>query len=129
MHSFICIYIYLYLLIYFYYYFRAKQSKRGIFSAEKPKPRSFVDLTEKFRISATDNKETKDTADLNQRKVSAKAHQFLQFLQKEESLNGVVEHVFSGTRLKVFVPKHNCMIFFVLSGKYNNIQIFTYSLI
>ncbi|CAI5724755.1 unnamed protein product [Peronospora farinosa] len=47
---------------------------------------------------------------------STKAKQFLPFLKRERSTRAVVEHVYSATRLKLFVPKENCLINFVVAG-------------
>ncbi|KAK1933976.1 Ribonuclease TUDOR 1 [Phytophthora citrophthora] len=47
---------------------------------------------------------------------ATKAKQFLPFLTRERSTRAVVEHVYSATRVKLFVPKENCLINFVVAG-------------
>lgn len=47
---------------------------------------------------------------------SVKAKQYLPFLSREKTLRAVVEYVYSGTRVKLFVPKENCMVNFVIAG-------------
>ncbi|KAL4085983.1 hypothetical protein PRIC1_014607 [Phytophthora ramorum] len=47
---------------------------------------------------------------------STKAKQFLPFLTRERSTRAVVEHVYSATRVKLFVPKENCILNFVVAG-------------
>ncbi|GMF26517.1 unnamed protein product [Phytophthora lilii] len=47
---------------------------------------------------------------------ATKAKQFLPFLTRERSTRAVVEHVYSATRVKLFVPKENCLLNFVVAG-------------
>ncbi len=47
---------------------------------------------------------------------SNKARQYLPFLTREKTMKAVVESVYAAHRFKVYVPKENCMINFVLSG-------------
>lgn len=47
---------------------------------------------------------------------ATRARQYLPFLTREKMTRAVVEHVYSGTRVKLFVPKENCMINFVIAG-------------
>uniref|UniRef100_A0AAR2JJZ8 TNase-like domain-containing protein n=1 Tax=Pygocentrus nattereri TaxID=42514 RepID=A0AAR2JJZ8_PYGNA len=46
-----------------------------------------------------------------------KAKQFLPFLQRAGRSEAVVEYVFSGSRLKLYMPKETCLITFLLAGK------------
>lgn len=45
-----------------------------------------------------------------------KARQFLPFLQRAGRSEAVVEYVFSGSRLKLYMPKETCLITFLLAG-------------
>nr|XP_032804965.1 staphylococcal nuclease domain-containing protein 1 [Petromyzon marinus] len=45
-----------------------------------------------------------------------KAKQFLPFLQRAGRSEAIVEHVFSGSRIKLFLPKETCLITFLLAG-------------
>ncbi|PRP74122.1 hypothetical protein PROFUN_06447 [Planoprotostelium fungivorum] len=54
-------------------------------------------------------------ADLSQKDQLAKAKQFLPSLQRSGKTKGVIEHVFSGSRFKIYVPRESCMITFVLA--------------
>ncbi|TDH69496.1 hypothetical protein CCR75_002259 [Bremia lactucae] len=47
---------------------------------------------------------------------ATKAKQFLPFLKREQSIRAVVEHVYSATRVKLYVSKENCLINFVVAG-------------
>lgn len=47
-----------------------------------------------------------------------KARQFLPFLQRAGRSEAVVEYVFSGSRLKLYMPKDTCLITFLLAGKF-----------
>jgi len=57
-----------------------------------------------------------DISLLNTPKEVAKARQFLPSLKRAGKQRGVVEFVFSGSRLKVFIPKEGCQIAFALAG-------------
>ncbi|NXV36678.1 SND1 protein, partial [Rissa tridactyla] len=46
-----------------------------------------------------------------------KAKQFLPFLQRAGRSEAVVEYVFSGSRLKLFMPKETCLITFLLAAE------------
>ena len=45
-----------------------------------------------------------------------KAKAFLPFLQRAGRMEGVVEFVASGSRLRVYIPRETCLITFLLSG-------------
>lgn len=72
----------------------AKSSRKGIHSGKASGIHRYTDLT----------------AD------STKAKQYLPFLRREKVVRGVVQFVSSGTRVKLFIPKENCLINFVISG-------------
>lgn len=46
-----------------------------------------------------------------------KAKLFLPFLQRAGRSEAVVEYVFSGSRLKLYLPKETCLITFLLAGR------------
>lgn len=46
----------------------------------------------------------------------SKAKQFLHSLQRAGRINGIVEFVASGSRLRVYVPKETCVITLLLAG-------------
>jgi staphylococcal nuclease domain-containing protein 1 len=50
------------------------------------------------------------------KQLSAKAKQYLVFLQREKQVNAVVEFVFSASRFKLLVPKEHVMLSFSLAG-------------
>ena len=72
----------------------ARKAKKGIFSRPPPPVPRIADL-------AADTKQ-------------AKSH--FPFLQRARSHRGVVEHVVSGGRVKVFLPGENCYVMFAISG-------------
>ncbi|EQC42645.1 hypothetical protein SDRG_00373 [Saprolegnia diclina VS20] len=45
-----------------------------------------------------------------------KAKQYLPFLQREKTMRAVVEAVYAGNRFKVYVPKENCTVNFIVAG-------------
>ena len=47
----------------------------------------------------------------------AKAKQFLPFLQRAGRMEGVVEYVASGSRIRLYIPRETCLITFLLSGE------------
>ena len=73
---------------------KAREDKRGLHSAKEPPVRRFTDLTSD----------------------SGKAKSYLAFLQRDGVVPAVVEYVFAGGRVKVFVPRENCEVMFGLSG-------------
>lgn len=96
---------------------RAIQSKQGLHGGQTPKTRPILDLTEKTRPSAAQvDEEEKKKQENNQRQLSAKAKQYLPFLEKDKNMKGVVEYVFSGTRSKILVPSQNIYISLVIAG-------------
>ena len=48
--------------------------------------------------------------------LSARAKMLLGTLQRDPDTKGVVEHVFSGTRIKVLIPKHEVFVSMLLAG-------------
>ena len=46
----------------------------------------------------------------------SKAKQFLPSLQRAGRINGIVEFVASGSRLRVYIPKETCVITLLLAG-------------
>jgi staphylococcal nuclease domain-containing protein 1 len=63
----------------------------------------------------------KDSKFAGQRIVDAsenltRAKQFLSTFQRQKRLPGVVEHVSSGSRFRLLIPRENCRITFVLGG-------------
>lgn len=107
---------------------QAVQGKRGVHGPKKIAKR-IVDLTERFRTEAkevnvdadatTDSTEKvakgKKVGRNNNRQVS-KAQTYLSSFKRNKFVTGVVEYCFSGSRMKIYVPKENCMISFVLGG-------------
>eukprot|EP01121_Diplochlamys_sp_Union-15-3_P000451 TRINITY_DN1040_c0_g1_i3.p1 TRINITY_DN1040_c0_g1~~TRINITY_DN1040_c0_g1_i3.p1 ORF type:complete len:830 (-),score=222.02 TRINITY_DN1040_c0_g1_i3:50-2539(-) len=74
----------------------AKKKGRGKWGPESKKPIHHVnDLTD-------ENK--------------SKAQQYLHFLQRTPKQRCVVEYVFAGHRLKLWIPRESCMISFIMSG-------------
>lgn len=73
-----------------------------------PKPQRKKHLPKSYYLS-------KDSSFLHQ--DTQKAKQFLPFLQRAGRSEAVVEYVFSGSRLKLYLPKETCLITFLLAGK------------
>jgi staphylococcal nuclease domain-containing protein 1 len=45
-----------------------------------------------------------------------RAKQFLSTFQRQKRLPGIIEHVSSGSRFRVFIPRESCRVTFVLGG-------------
>ncbi|DBA04877.1 TPA: hypothetical protein N0F65_006879 [Lagenidium giganteum] len=73
---------------------KAQTQKKGMYSGKEAPEHRYTDLC----FDAT------------------KAKQYLPFLKREKSTRAVVEYIYSGTRVKLFIPKENCMINFVVAG-------------
>ncbi|KAJ1967855.1 hypothetical protein IWQ62_001594 [Dispira parvispora] len=73
---------------------KATAEHKGMHSAKAPPTQRFTDASES----------------------QSKARRFLPFFQRGGRVVGVVEHVSNGGRLKMFIPKENAKITFVLSG-------------
>lgn len=80
---------------------RAKVNEKGVYAPEDKAAIIYIN-----DLSSTG----KDSS------VSQKAKQFLPFLKKAGRQRGVVEHVASASRLRLYVPKEGCMVNFSLSG-------------
>lgn len=63
------------------------------------------------------SKESHMTPCLLVHQETQKARQFLPFLQRAGRSEAVVEYVFSGSRLKLYLPKDTCLITFLLAGR------------
>lgn len=90
----------------------AKRSSRGIYSSQPAAP-SVIDLTQRGP------RKTRDEEDKERESghyVASRARSFLPHLQQSKVCQGVVEYCFSGSRVKVYVPKENILISVVLAG-------------
>lgn len=90
----------------------AESKKAGLHNKNsKAGKSSVIDLT-RAPVGVKKEKGNEDTND----KLQGRARTFLPFLQREKFFDAVVEYVFSGSRMKVYVPKENIMIAFALVG-------------
>jgi hypothetical protein len=88
------------------------EQKKGLHNTSKPAPvHNIIDLSERFGGKEEQNERT----DNMKRSLAAKARGHLSSLRKEQH-SGVVEYVFTGSRLKVYVPKENIIISLALAG-------------
>jgi staphylococcal nuclease domain-containing protein 1 len=86
---------------------KAQQAGKALHGPKERAPVHHINDVSRFQSAEKDTRQ----------KAQAKSMRFLPFLQKEQTkLRGVVEHVFSATRLKVYLPKHMLIIPFSLSG-------------
>lgn len=72
--------------------------------------------TEQKQEKATPPSKAETEALTKNKQLSAKAKQYLTFLQREKQVNAVVEFVFSASRFKLLVPKEHVLISFSLAG-------------
>lgn len=86
----------------------ATDAKKGVHSDKLQSVHPVIDLTERFRSVGEDSK--------RKAKAGGNAKFFLEQLKRTGKVTGVVEHVFSATRVKVFIPSQNCMLAFILGG-------------
>lgn len=82
---------------------------------------TLLELEQAAQTSTVGIHSGKDSKYLGQRIVDAsenvtKAKQFLSTFQRQKRLPGVVEHVASGSRFRVLIPRENARITFVLGG-------------
>ena len=82
---------------------------------------SLTCLTSSAQTAAKGVHSGKDSKYAGQRIVDAsenltRAKQFLSTFQRQKRLPGVVEHVSSGSRFRILIPRENCRITFVLGG-------------
>lgn len=117
------------------FFLSAKELKKGMHGGQASSQR-VVDLSIRAPLSV-DSKESAPAAGAGGRKGStasnggdnklamqqrlshSAAARFLATLKAKRELNAIVEHVFSGSRVKVFVPSENCMFSFALAGTYH----------
>lgn len=87
---------------------RAKLNEKGIYL---PKDKASV-----IYINDLTGSKDKDGGKNKDASAVQKAKQFLPFLKRAGKQKGVVEHVASASRLRLYVPKEGCLINFSLSG-------------
>mmetsp|Transcript_2017 Transcript_2017/g.6126 ORF Transcript_2017/g.6126 Transcript_2017/m.6126 type:complete len:896 (-) Transcript_2017:3840-6527(-) len=74
----------------------ATRDKKGIHSDKPPAPRHVNDISTQAAL--------------------AQAKQMFTFLQRAGRLQGTVQHVVNGARVKVYIPKQSCIISLALAG-------------
>lgn len=47
---------------------------------------------------------------------ATRAKSYLPFLQRQGRMRAIVEYVFAGGRVKLYIPKENCATMFALAG-------------
>lgn len=95
---------------------KAEAAKKAMHSDKKPAPRVVIDLSYRPRKKKGAEKKTDDADGKDGEVIVSQAKGYLTSLQGQRSIRGVVEHVFSSTRYKIFLPSENLMITFLLSG-------------
>ena len=95
---------------------KATTAKKGVHGAKPPVAKQIIDLSERVRITEKGDPDVVQDVLKKQREVSTKVKQYLPFLQKQRKIKAIVEHVFNGNRMKMFVPSQNCFISFLVSG-------------
>jgi len=90
----------------------AENARKNIFTSSTPKHTPITDLTDRPRRG----RDGKDAEQSEAPASSTNARSVLQGLQREKVCQGVVEYVFSGSRLKVMVPRENSIISLALVG-------------
>lgn len=123
---------------------KAKETNKGIHDPRQRVVTKITDLTDRVRLprkktaakkpaAAADGEEADNEEEAKEEKaaapskaetdaiarnkqLSAKAKQYLVFLQRERQVNAVVEFVFSASRFKLLVPKENVLIALSLAG-------------
>jgi len=81
---------------------KARNTKQGMHDPKRQTATRIVDLTER-----------KPSA---KKEITLKCQSFQNSFARATFVDGVVEHVFNGSRMKIYVPSHNCMISFALGG-------------
>ncbi|XXQ34247.1 Staphylococcal nuclease like protein [Plasmodiophora brassicae] len=91
---------------------KAAAAKKGIHGS-KPASQPMVDLSEKVRVPAKNPTEEQLR---KQRDHSMKTNQFFSSVQRAGKVKAVVEYVFNGGRVKLFVPSMSHIFTFMLAG-------------
>lgn len=94
----------------------AENKKVGAHNKKPYSAPKFTDLTIRAPRESKDAEKKDDKAQASAAAHSARAKLMFQTLHRDTDVRGIVEYVFSGSRLKVFVPKHEVVISFILSG-------------
>ena len=95
---------------------KAKEAKKCMHSGKPPAPYSVVDLSLRPRAPAGATAAEAEAVAQQARLIAGKCKQYLPMFQREKQSRATVEHVFGGARLKLFVPKENCVLAFALTG-------------
>lgn len=95
---------------------KAQTAKKGVHGAKPPVGKQIIDLSERIRVTEKGDPDVVQEVLKKQREVSTKVKQYLPFLQKQRRVKAIVEHVFNGNRMKLYVPSQNCLISYLISG-------------
>lgn len=76
----------------------------------------YISIQAKRGMHSTKEQPPNRINDVSQPGSASKAKQYLPFFQRAGRMQAVVEHVLSGHRLKLMVPKEGAMIVFAPSG-------------
>jgi staphylococcal nuclease domain-containing protein 1 len=95
----------------------AASSSKGVHNKKEVIVQRITDLTSK-PSKKEEHKETKENGSdhSKNKQLTSKAKQYLVFLQREKQIPAVVEHVFTGGKVKLFVPKEHILVAFSLAG-------------
>jgi staphylococcal nuclease domain-containing protein 1 len=95
----------------------AVRGHRGMYATHLPETNIIEDLTRRPRNRGDGDaqKEGKGKQRENESQDS-RVRVLLPFLKRKNRINSVCEHVFSGSRFKLFLPSNNCRISFALAG-------------
>lgn len=89
----------------------AKCKGKGLHGKNTSRLSDIIDLTMHFKNHSS----AAASQERLQRSIRVKCNQLLPFLKKKR-IHAIVEYVFTGHRIKVFVPQENCLLSVVLCG-------------
>jgi staphylococcal nuclease domain-containing protein 1 len=95
---------------------KATGTRKKIHGKKKPPVHNPTDLTTRIRAPKGADAAAKEAADNKQRVISAKIKTLFTSLERDPKLSGVVEYAFTGSRLKVWLPKHKVICSYSLAG-------------
>jgi len=91
----------------------AVRGHRGVYSQRLPESPVIEDLTRRNgpreTDDETDQKKTNTGSD-------SRVRSLLPFLKRKNKINAVCEHVFTGSRYKLYIPTSSCLVSFALAG-------------
>jgi staphylococcal nuclease domain-containing protein 1 len=99
---------------------RAIKLQKGQYARHLTVPPVIADHTRNRRRRRRDDDDEEDgeTGETGEEtsKSTSEVRKLLPYLTRKKSINCVCEYVFSGSRVKVYLPEHSCLVSFIIAG-------------